>query len=630
MIIRIQSSEGLKRIEVDQNDKLLNLFDKVRSALSLPSTSSFKLFKERGRKNELKSTTTKTLKQSNLKHGDIVYVEELISETRKDVNVGASTSKSNSENDLSIDLSVNGIRRSASTSSLKEDAVDTELRKENGLIHRNLDPAMCKHGTNAKCLNCMPLEPFDESYLKENNIKHLSFHSYLRKQTAGLDQGKFAALDNISCRIKAGCTDHLPWPKGICTKCQPNAVTLSRQQYRHVDNVVFENLSIVEQFLNYWRSTGHQRIGFLYGNYEKHTGIIPLGIKANVLAIYEPPQESSSNFIKLTLPDKNEQQIEEIAAKLGMKRIGWIFTDLISQDSSKGTVKHFRNVNNYFLTAQECIMAGYFQTIYPNICKSSNDGYFGSKFVTVIITGDKENQIHMEGYQVSNQCMALVRDQCLIPTKDAPELAYVKETSKEQYVPDVFFTEKDKFNNEIKQVARLLPIEYLLIDVPVSAPLEQKYTFNSDRSKKPFSIENRAIQGHLQDFTSLSEYLSQFKEENQFLDAVKDFHLLVYLSTMDMISFKNDLDRLLEAIKNNDNQKAIEWSKNENWQTLEQLIVVQKSANARPSSASSNSISPQPNDSSGGSSNSKWSCQHCTFENTSSRTSCEMCSLPQS
>ncbi len=28
--------------------------------------------------------------------------------------------------------------------------------------------------------------------------------------------------------------------------------------------------------------------------------------------------------------------------------------------------------------------------------------------------------------QVSNQCMALVRDGVLVPTKDAPELAYVR------------------------------------------------------------------------------------------------------------------------------------------------------------------------------------------------------------
>lgn len=45
----------------------------------------------------------------------------------------------------------------------------------------------------------------------------------------------------------------------------------------------------------------------------------------------------------------------------------------------------------------------------------------------------------MEGYQVSNQCMALVRDNCFVPTKDAPELGYIRESSDKQYVPDVFY-----------------------------------------------------------------------------------------------------------------------------------------------------------------------------------------------
>lgn len=35
--------------------------------------------------------------------------------------------------------------------------------------------------------------------------------------------------------------------------------------------------------------------------------------------------------------------------------------------------------------------------------------------------------------------MGLVRDNCLIPTYDAPELGYIKESTSEQYVPDVFY-----------------------------------------------------------------------------------------------------------------------------------------------------------------------------------------------
>ena len=68
-------------------------------------------------------------------------------------------------------------------------------------------------------------------------------------------------------------------------------VTLNRQTYRHVDNIMFENPGIVDRFLNYWRRTGNQRAGFMYGVYEQHAAV-PLGIRARVCAIYEPPQVS--------------------------------------------------------------------------------------------------------------------------------------------------------------------------------------------------------------------------------------------------------------------------------------------------------------------------------------------------
>ena len=54
---------------------------------------------------------------------------------------------------------------------------------------------------------------------------------------------------------------------------------------------MFENGNMVDRFLNYWRSSGHQRVGYLYGRYELYDGV-PLGIRAVVSAIYEPPQVS--------------------------------------------------------------------------------------------------------------------------------------------------------------------------------------------------------------------------------------------------------------------------------------------------------------------------------------------------
>lgn len=66
---------------------------------------------------------------------------------------------------------------------------------------------------------------------------------------------------------------------------------------------MFENAHLVERFLNYWRITGHQRIGYLYGRYEQHSDV-PLGIRTVVAAIYEPPQVylfSKSYLYRLTI-----------------------------------------------------------------------------------------------------------------------------------------------------------------------------------------------------------------------------------------------------------------------------------------------------------------------------------------
>ena len=54
--------------------------------------------------------------------------------------------------------------------------------------------------------------------------------------------------------------------------------------------------------------------------------------------------------------------------------------------------------------------------------------------------------------QVSNQCMALAREKFVVPTKDAPELGYVIESSPNLYVPDVIFKEKDDYGNEVRVV----------------------------------------------------------------------------------------------------------------------------------------------------------------------------------
>lgn len=76
--------------------------------------------------------------------------------------------------------------------------------------------------------------------------------------------------------------------------------------------------------------------------------------------------------------------------------MGWIFTDLLADDIQKGTVKHTRNIDSHFLSAQECIMSGYYQNLHPNPCSYASKGSFGSKFVTVCVTGKSLNEVNFD------------------------------------------------------------------------------------------------------------------------------------------------------------------------------------------------------------------------------------------
>jgi nuclear protein localization family protein 4 len=101
--------------------------------------------------------------------------------------------------------------------------------------------------------------------------------------------------------------------------------------------------------------------------------------------------------------------------------------------------QNLRNLESHLLSAQEAITAAYFQNMHPNPCKVAKEGYFGSKFITVCVSGNEQNQIHLDGYQISDQGMGLVKYECIVPTKDVPQLAYVLESTTQKYVPDVFY-----------------------------------------------------------------------------------------------------------------------------------------------------------------------------------------------
>lgn len=83
-----------------------------------------------------------------------------------------------------------------------------------------------------------------------------------------------------------------------------------------------------------------------------------------------------------------------------------------------------------------------------------------------------------------------------------------------------------------------MPVEYLIVDLPAAFAKDPIYTFNENSPlvKLNFTIENRLELGESQDFESLKNYMKQFPTY-RFLDAMNDFHLLIFLVTNQTVHF---------------------------------------------------------------------------------------------
>nr|CAD2186585.1 unnamed protein product [Meloidogyne enterolobii] len=543
------------------------------------------------------------------------------------------------------------------------DDVDQALSLLDGKIKK--EGTSCTHGPRQKCVGCLPLDPYDEKYLADKGIKHMSFHSYVHKLSDLHGKGTRSKnmLETLNYKINLDCHRHRPFPEGICTECRPPTVTLSRQPFRHVDNIEFENDSIVNEFLNFWRNSSCQRIGFLIGKYEQFSEV-PLGIKAVVCAIYEPLQNSNENSVGFEINENGEEngeeekknlnvKVDQLCSWLGMKRVGWIFTDLCSESRTLGTVKCIRNEDSFLLSASECITAGNLQSHFKNATNYCDTGYFGSKFVTVVASGNSSKGIDLHGYQVSNQCTAMVEANILCPTKTHPELAWARETplNEKHYITSVQYTEKNERGEEVFRDGRPMPVEYLLVDVPCGVRKVLNYTFPRGKEGKEFPVENRSEIGQTQELNDISKYFNSFKFPDQFLEMASNFHFLLFLYTNNFVPFsKEEIKNLAQIVVKKDENEAKKWlQESTNFATLIMLIgeigreiprtkiktttttsqtnnnVVAGGVGAAGGSSSGNNN----NEASGQQQQPEWTCKHCTMLNPENLVDCSMCSLPR-
>ncbi|KAI8323186.1 polyubiquitin-tagged protein recognition complex, Npl4 component [Martensiomyces pterosporus] len=631
----------MHRVEVQPSDTLATLLERLAPMMSAPAPDAIKLTRDIQGK-DMVAEFESAISSLGFKHGDMLFASV------------AASARPSEEPASQEAQPLSGDRASASSAFFKQDEVDSQLEKDDGLIKRKRDVGFCKHGPNAMCEYCMPIEPFDPAYLAENKVKHLSFHAYLRKILSdqkirgdisrGPSPNTPLPLEDPDYRVKPKCrSGHAPWPEGICTKCQPSAITLQRQQFRMVDNVEFAHRDIIDRLLSFWRTTRCQRFGFLYGRYERYNDV-PLGIKAIVEAIYEPKQAWEEDGIKISLESKEFEdelkRADEVAEACGLAIVGMVFTDLESVEGN-GKVLYRRHANSYFLTSLECRLAAYMELRHPNRCRWSSGGHFGSKFVTCCVSGNQDGDIDVTAWQLSNSAMAMQAADLIVPSS-VPSKMCVREPTKTRYVPDIFYKYTNEYNLPVTANAKpAFPVEYLLVNLTSGYPKEPKPLF---RSEDLFCIENREHLQQVQTPGLLKRRIESAKGSPERLSAVlSDFHLLVYLASLGVLS--GDDMKLIGRIVSDPPaaaESAAQLEASGGWQTLALMLreasnddLSQAAAGSAPGSGSAPVSSAdgfgQSASSAGASSSSSstWACRHCTFENSASNDSCEMCALPR-
>lgn len=78
-------------------------------------------------------------------------------------------------------------------------------------------------------------------------------------------------------------------------------------------------------------------------------------------------QINSNKRIEL-LEDPLEEAVHRVSVKLGLAPVGWIFTDLVADDLTKGTVKNFRGNMVRFIDPLRCGLFTLLRTFHSTLC----------------------------------------------------------------------------------------------------------------------------------------------------------------------------------------------------------------------------------------------------------------------
>ncbi|XP_015575696.1 NPL4-like protein 1 [Ricinus communis] len=271
---------------------------------------------------------------------------------------------------------------------------------------------------------------------------------------------------------------------------------ITRQENPHCESVSFDRdcANAFQQYVNETLVFAVKRGGFMYGTVSDDG-------KVEVHYIYEPPQQGTEENLMLLRDPEEEKLVDAIAVGLGMRRVGFIFTQTITQDKK-----------DYTLSNREVLQAA-------ELHAESELKEWVTAIVKLEVNEDGGADVHFEAFQMSDMCIRLFKEDWFekeIAEDSDPKLSKMK---KDVVVggKDVREVDNDFFLVVVKILDHLGPLSS-------SFPIENRIN----------QVTKRALKSHLDRLKNLS-----------FVKRISDFHLLLFLGRFLDVS---DVPALAECV----------------------------------------------------------------------------------
>ncbi|CAN6561384.1 hypothetical protein C1H46_024444 [Malus baccata] len=272
---------------------------------------------------------------------------------------------------------------------------------------------------------------------------------------------------------------------------------VTRQENPHCELVSFDRdcANAFQHYVNDTLAFAAKRGGFMYGTVSEEG-------KVEVDFIYEPPQQGTEDNLVFYRDPEEEKAVEAIAMGLGMRRVGFIFTQSVSQDKK-----------DYTLSNREVLQAAEFHA-------ESGLKEWVTAMVKLEVNEDGGADVHFEAFQMSDICIRLFKEgwfETEIGEGDDPKLSKMKK--------DVVLGVKD--TKEVDNDFFLVVVKIFDHQGPLSSsfPIENRNT--------PVTL--KALKTHLDRAKNLP-----------LVKRISDFHLLLLLARF--LDVANDVPALAVCV----------------------------------------------------------------------------------